>query len=288
VDGSHTGFYKVTAKRVGATAIVRVHNDSSVGSPTVQAGVSQNAALDVTYATEVNGSVWDYQWYFTPEGGGAEQAILGANASQYTVQSVDCTRKGTYRVQVNCGGGTAEASLHVNSFGLSSTTLEIVPNNIGSGTWSYTWYYSANDVSYLPIIPNPGTAYYTLPTGEAPPPGAYYKVEATRTGATARARMHHFSDLNPLLGTSVQIVATEFADLNVTFAAGTVGAGGTYHWYFTPNGGNEMDTGVTSPTYTISQVGCANQGSYRVTVTDPCGATANPSPSATLLKSGCP
>lgn len=287
VDGAHTGYYKVTAKRSGATAIVKVHNNSSLQNTDVQVGVSQNATLDVTYATAVSGSVWNYQWYFRPENASVEEVIPGATAGQYTIQPVDCARKGTYRVQVNCGGGTAEASLHTSSFGLSSTTLEIVPNNI-SGTWSYTWYYSADDVSYLPIIPNPGTAYYTLAGGESPPPGTYYKVVASRTGATALARMHHFSDPNPLLGTSVQIVATEFADVNVTFAAGTVGAGGMYHWYFTPDAGTETDTGVTSPAYTVSGVECGDRGSYRVTITDPCGATANPSPAATLLKAGCP
>ena len=80
-------------------------------------------------------------------------------------------------------------------------------------------------------------AYPVLPAGESPPPGAYYKVKATRTCANTWVRMHHFSDPNPLLGTSVQMVASQSADLNVTFAAGTVGAAGTYHWYFTPDGG---------------------------------------------------
>ena len=143
-------------------------------------------------------------------------------------------------------GGTAEASLQASSFGLSSTTPEIVPNNIGQGNWFYMWYRSLDDVYYQPIIPNPGTPYYTLPNGESPPPGAYYKVEATRTGANTWVRTHHFSDPNPLLGTSVQMVASQSADLNVTFAAGTVGAGGTYHWYFTPDGGTETDTGITT------------------------------------------
>jgi hypothetical protein len=191
-------------------------------------------------------------------------------------------------VQVNCGGGTAEAAVNFNAFGLSSTAPEIVPNNIGSGTWSYTWYRSTDDVSYQPILPNPGTAYYTLPSGESPPPGTYYKVEATRTGATTWVRMHHFSDPNPLLGISVQMVASQSADLNVTFAAGTVGAGGMYHWYFTPNGGTETDTFVTTPDYTVSGVECADQGSYRVTITDACGAIANPAPAAMLLRAGCP
>lgn len=131
-------------------------------------------------------------------------------------------------------------------------------------------------------------AYPVLPTGESPSPGTHYKVEATRTGANTWVRMHHFSDPNPLLGTSVQMVASQSADLNVTFAAGAVGVGGMYHWYFTPDGGTETDTGVTTSAYTVSGVECGDRGSYRVTITDPCGATANPSPAASLLKAGCP
>lgn len=112
----------------------------------------------------------------------------------------------------------------------------------------------------------------------------FYKVEASRPGATAWARMHHFSALSPVPGTSVQVVATDSADVNVTFAAGTLASGGAYHWYFKPSGGQEVDTDVTAPTYTVNRVGCSDRGSYRVTVSDICGNAAEAS--ATLLKAG--
>jgi hypothetical protein len=90
-----------------------------------------------------------------------------------------------------------------------------------------------------------------------------------------------------LLGTSTRVVATETADVNVTFAAGAVGAGGTYHWFFTPTDGQELDTLVTSPAYTINRAGCSSRGTYRVTIRDSCGGAANPDPKPTLLIDGC-
>jgi len=84
----------------------------------------------------------------------------------------------------------------------------------------------------------------------------------------------------------VQVVATDSADANVTFTAGTVGTGGSYRWYFTPLNGQEADTGVTGSSFTIRGVGCGQRGSYRARMTDGCGRAADAS--ATVLKAGCP
>jgi len=280
---NYNGYYKLTARRAGATAIVKLSYNVSNGSPAVQLDISQNAVLRLTYVAEPTWPdlTWVYQWYFTPEGAEREVAISGATASQYTIHTVDCTRKGTYRVQVNCGGSSASASVGVNAFGLSSTTLEIQPHQ--TADWSYIWFVSADGLTYQPLQPNPGTPAHTLPTRETPLPGRYYKVVATGTGATAEARFFYRSDVG---GTSVQVVATDSADANVTFTAGTVGTGGSYRWYFTPLNGQEADTGVTGSSFTIRGVGCGQRGSYRARMTDGCGRAADAS--ATVLKAGCP
>ncbi|MFN3407834.1 MAG: hypothetical protein ACK45B_02460 [Limisphaerales bacterium] len=286
-ESAHDGYYKATAKRSGATAIVRARVQVVDGVPEVLAGVSQDGALKITYTALADdpASVWNYQWMFLPEAGGFEEAIPGATGTQYTVASAGCARSGTYRVQLNCGA-SATSKLRVNNLGLSSTTLKIVPDDIGFGTWTHTWYSSLDNISYAPVVPNPGTPDYTLPAGELPLPGTYYKVEAARTGATAEARWRYFSDPNPQFGTSVQVVATTSANVNVTYAAGSVGGGGAFHWYFTPLSGIETDTGITASSYTIGGVGCANRGSYRATIADACGGQAQFS--VTLLRAGCP
>jgi hypothetical protein len=75
------------------------------GEPQVTLESKNHANLDVTYTAGVGAGPWTFQWYLTPWAGGGEQRLSGATASQYTIQSVDCAQRGTYRVDAIDGCG---------------------------------------------------------------------------------------------------------------------------------------------------------------------------------------
>jgi hypothetical protein len=205
----------------------------------------------------------------------------GPNKLVYTIPTpMTCEAFGAYTVSIaDRGWNSYEPATPATVTGpqfsarLTSTTLRIIPDNIGSDMWTYTWYYSTDGSSYLPLAPNPGTPDYTLATelSNGSTASHYYRVEATRTGATASMDVDYVSDT--LYGTWVRKIATTSATLSVTYTAGANLAGGTFHWYFTPLGGAEEDTGGTTASYTISPVECSTRGTYSVHVTDTCGDT---------------
>jgi len=100
-------YYKGTAERTEALGwIVAKHfpGYSRYTRSKVTLEGQAFANLDVTFAAGVGAGPWQFQWYFTPLGG-AEQVISGATAGQYTVPSVGCSQRGTYRVDAmdSCG-----------------------------------------------------------------------------------------------------------------------------------------------------------------------------------------
>jgi hypothetical protein len=108
VDRGSTRYYRATASRSGAsTSIIAQHFAGWDGyyAPSVTLEGKTQANLDVTFAGGVGAGPWAFQWYFTPLGG-AEQLITGATAGQYTIPSVGCAHRGTYRVTASdeCGG----------------------------------------------------------------------------------------------------------------------------------------------------------------------------------------
>jgi hypothetical protein len=270
------GYYKVTAKRPGGTAILIALYDAS---PSVTLRATLNAALDVTYSTQATGAPWAYKWYFTPGDTGLEQPIAGATGSQYTVLSVGCAQKGTYRVQVNCDDGDARAYLWIQNasspyapqYCISFTTLQITPDNIGTGEWVYEW--AVSDAVGGPYTTLAGETSPTLPlfvdrSGRT----RYYKGTATRSGVDASVIVRHFPAYDRYDASSVTLEQTTSASLSVTFAGG-VGAGPwAFKWYFKPLAGSEqVIPGATASQYTIPSVGCAQRGTYRVSAQDGCG-----------------
>jgi len=102
-------YYKGTASRSGVpTSVIAKHfagyQRDLASSVTLEQAT--NASLGVTFAGGVGTGPWTFQWYFKPLGG-AEQVIRGATASQYTIPSVGCAQRGTYRVSAQDGCGQA-------------------------------------------------------------------------------------------------------------------------------------------------------------------------------------
>jgi hypothetical protein len=282
---SQTRYYKVVATRTDATAEGRFLYYQNT-SPQVTAKASQEGTLSVTYSATPS-AIGPYRWYFLPEGGSNEQDT-GITSSQYSVDPVDCTRRGTYRFVVHdgCSGSvSAYATLLVDTPSVSgaSATLKITPANIGTGEWTYQWSDSDNDINYSPI-PGATTDSYT------PSQPRYYKGVATRSGATAEVRLYYIN-----IGSSpyVQRVADpQDGTLSVTYTPQVKGVGTgswTYHWYFTPEvGGPVQDLGVNSGPYTIGVVDCTKRGYYQVDVSDSCGAGVDLQADAFLVVDNCP
>jgi hypothetical protein len=167
---------------------------------------------------------------------------------------------------------------------MTGTTLKITPDNIGTGKWVGQWSYSDDDSTYFPISGATADSYTPPQTVSR-----YYKVVATRTGATANVRVF-YEYSTPY----VQAIASQNGTLDVTYTPQVIGVLGsaanwTYHWYFTPEiGGPEENKGVTSGPYTISTVDCTERGYYRVDVSDSCGPGADASAYANLYVDNCP
>jgi hypothetical protein len=144
---------------------------------------------------------------------------------------------------------------------------------IAPGGFLLIW--ADGETSWSPVDPNPGTPDYTLTTelSNGSTVSHYYRVVATRTGASASVDLDYVSDTR--YGTWVRKITTTYAALNVTYTARANLAGATFHWYFTPFGGAEEDTGVTAASLTISPADCSKRGLYRVQVTNACGDSSD-------------
>jgi hypothetical protein len=245
-------------------------------------------------ATTCLGDVNCAQWYRIVGGQKVAIANPGPNPLVYTIPTpMTCEAFGDYTVSIaDRGWNSYEPAAPATVAGqqlkasLTSTTLRIIPDNIGSGSWAYTWYYSADGSSWSAVVPNPGTADYTLATGlsSGSMDSHYYRVIATRTGATASFDVEYVSDTT--VGTWVTKITTTSASLSVTYTAGANLGGTTFHWYVSPPSGPEEDTGVTSASCTITPVDCSTRGIYRVHVSDTCGDSKDIN--AQILDLGCP
>lgn len=251
----------------------------------------QNVTLT---ATTCLGDVNCAQWYRIVGGQKVAVPNPGPNPLVYTVPTpMTCEVFGDYTVSIaDRGWNSYEPATPATVAGpqfrarLTSTTLRIIPDNIGSGTWTYTWYYSTDGSSYSQVVPNPGTPDYTLATelSNGSIDSHYYRVVATRAGATASMDVDYVSDTR--YGTWVRKIATTSATPSVTYTAGANVAGAAFHWFFRPAGGVEADTGVTTASYTVNPVDCSTRGFYRVQVTNTCGDSTDTQ--GEIQVPGCP
>ena len=239
----------------------------AVVPPAVQV-TSANQAVTLT-ATTCLGDVElgrnCVQWYLTR--GSQKTAIPGANSLAYTIPTpITCDKLGVYTVSVADRAWNAyEASATVSAgstgaaVSITSTRLQITPDNVGNGTWVYQWYSSADGVNFAPIA---GAATQSLTLAAADPWG-YYKGVGRRPGGTAVV-IAWYDPFTP----GVTVRATLNANLDVTYAAQASGAVWTYQWYFTPAGGGveQLIVGANTSEYLVPAVGCAQKGAYRVEV----------------------
>lgn len=276
---SYDYFYKVVATRPGASATLRFRFwplASQSSPPIVQVVGAENAGASVTYTGSPNPTgIGPYHWYFDPGTGTFQDT--GVAGEQYTVNPVDCTKQGTYKIVVydGCSGATeATVALTVDAPdpGMAAASIKINPG--GTGTSHYEWAAAESDNDALfdqGIITGATSASYTPP----PSISRYYRARGKRTDGSVTGTIK-FYFASPSF---VQRKSANNATMDVTYTPrGFVGLNGwTYHWYFTPTGGNETYKETTTGPYTVTDVDCSEEGSYRVHIVDPCGAATDAS-----------
>lgn len=212
------------------------------------------------------------QWYFT-RNGGSRTAIPGATALNYTVPTpIDCKKFGTYTMVVSTSEGyqlEASAILVADAptVNLLDPILTIVPDDIGSGAWSYKWQWATtaqdDDPNYEvnTVLQGTGDAYasFTVPRIA----DRYYRVIATRvSGAQAKAKFAIFPG-------SISFISQQTGKMGMILRATATGLEDR-QWTFRPEGGTEVDTGVSIGEYSVSAVDCSVSGIFQYKVFAAC------------------
>ncbi len=255
--------------------------------------VTLGESLTLTVAASVSdGGTLTYQWYKD------DQAISDATGTSFTIESIEESDAGSYKVVVTntLNGETASATSNVCAVTVETATpvspeTPVFTSNLGStqsvtsgesltlaveasvsdgGTLSYQWYKDDQ------TIPGATSASFTIDSVDESDKGSY-KVEVTNTlnGETATATSNicavTVTDLAaPVVPTFTSNLATAQSvdlgeSLTLTVEA-SVSDGGTlsYQWYKD----DQAIAGATSASFTIDSVEESDGGSYKVEVTN--------------------
>ena len=266
-------------------------------------------ANDVTFtvAASGNGDI-SYQWYYKTSQEGAENAILGANSSSYTIDAEDVTTdlNGRYYfAKVNQSYGTAVATATSNEALLtvaekasitsqpssitvtegSKATFEVIATGIGD--LSYQWYRNtSNSTTGGTPIDKATNNSYTINNATAEDNDTYYYVVITQKYGSSTAQVTS-SAARLTVGNGASVSTPNDVNViagvtDVTFEVEASGSGTfSYQWYKNTTDSNQNGTpidGEVSNTYTIpkEEVTTDLDGSYYyVEVTQNYGGTNN-------------
>lgn len=244
-------------------------------SRTVTAG--QSATFTVT---AVSTAAVTYQWLKNG------LAIGGAFGATYTIAGAAAADAGSYSVRVANSAGTVlsnAAFLTVLTSGTGGAAAPVIvtpPADVGvvagsafslsvtasgSAPLAYQW---RKDGAILPGV---ATASYTVAAADASHAGVYTVVVSNAAGSVTSPAATVTVGTLPLI-TTQPVGRTVDAGTRVTFA---VAASGSPAPAFQWSRNNAAIPGATAASYTIDSVQPVHEGTYRVTATNPIGASTS-------------
>jgi hypothetical protein len=237
-------------------------------SQTVTSGVS------VAFSVTASGtSPLTYQW--KKDG----SAIAGATSSSYSISSVGSASAGSYTVVVSNYYGTAASSAAILTVYVPPTVTanpsSLSVTNGGTATFSVTATGTA-PLSYQwkkggAAIDGATSSSYTI-SGVGSASAGSYSVTVSNAYGTATSGSATLTVLYPPTITSGPSGTTAAYGGTASFSVTATGTG-TLYYQWKKNGTSVV--GATSPSYTLSGVTLASEGSYSVTVSNAYGTAAS-------------
>ncbi|MBN1990908.1 MAG: immunoglobulin domain-containing protein [Bacteroidales bacterium] len=250
------------------------------------------AGSDATFSVAITGDITGYQWQ--RDIGAGFVPIAGATNASYTLSTATTGDDGNYRCLVNttnCGNVYSnEATLTVTPATAITTqpeaakhacvgsTVSFSVTATGSGL-TYQWY--KNGVS---MGAGATTSTLTLTNITAADAASYTCEVTSACGGTITSDQGILTiDTTPVISVHPQsknVCENSATQLTVSLSSGT---NPVYQWYF-DNGGGSVAVGINSPIHDIPVFGAANQGDYRVTITNGCGTFFSQTASLALVQ----
>ncbi len=282
-----------TATSTAAT--LAVTNAAAISqSPVSVAVCTGNTA---SFAVTASGTNLTYQWQVSTNGGTSFTDISGANSATYTTGAVTAAMNGNqYRVNVLSCSATpvtsAAATLTVNtavnvSASPANVTVCAGANASFSATVTgtspqYQWQVSTNNGTIFTDVTGATTATLNLPAVTTAMNGNQYRLKLTGTCTPTAI----FSSAATLTVNALVAVATQpsavilCAGADAVFTVGATGAGLTYQWQVSTNGGTSYSNiaGAASSTLTVAATTVAQNGNmYRVVLNGTCNSITSSS-----------
>ena len=296
--------------------IVSNNCPSTTTSSTVTLTVSQPASIvtqpssqegcestPVSFVVVADGTGNTYQWQVSNDGGITFTNIAGATTNSLDLTSINSTMNGNlYRVVISSCNPTpivsANASLLVNSPANiltqpASTTVcpsgnAVFTAQVTGTTLSYQWQESTNGGNTFTNISGANAVTLTLPNVTSGMSNNQYRIIVTSTACPATVTSTPVTLLvsgeTNITAQPLQAAACPGSDATFTVAAN--GAGLTYQWQLSTNGGvsfSDVTTGGNNSELLISNITTAMQGNlYRVKIASTCSASPLVSDAAIL------
>ena len=254
------------------------------------------------FTVVANGSSLTYQWQVSTNAGVSYVDVVGATNAALNLTAVtagmDANR---YRVHVFSCSSTpitsAGAILSVNKTVIITTSPANSTVCEGTGTSfsatvtgsspSYQWQVSTNNGSTWINIAGATTNTLALTNVSNGMNGNQYRMQTSGTcSATPISSAAAKLTVNALVAISTQPLATEVcAGLNASYSVNASGAGLSYQWQVSTNGGSSFTNiaGATSTTLTLSAVTVSMNGNiYRAVLTGTCNSITSVAASLTV------
>ncbi len=249
-----------------------------------------------TFSVTVSGSGLSYQWQLSTDGGGTYNNIPGATSPTYTVTGATAGMSGNrYRVIVtgSCAPTTATSTgailTVVTSLSITAQPADVT-TCVGSNA-SFTVAATGSNISYQWQVSTDGGATWNNVAGATAATYTITGVTAGLNGNRYRANLtspcgNGTSTSGLLTVNTLPAITSQPQNVNIcagsaaTFSVTATGAGITYQWQLSTDGGATWNNipGETASSYTIAAVTLAmNNNRYRVIVSGTCTPAATSS-----------